>query len=170
MKKAKRNPLLSRRAARLTLAYDNRSSAQALPSRAQFERWACAALQGGDERAEISLSVVDAIEGRELNGQWRGKDYATNVLSFALNEGEPVPGMPLCGDLVLCAEVVEREAAEQGKALAAHYAHLTVHGMLHLQGFDHEDDAEADAMEALETRILARLGFADPYQGEKGNA
>lgn len=170
MKKAKRNPLLSRRAARLTLSYDNRSSAQALPTRALFERWACAALQGGDERAEISLSVVDAEEGRELNGQWRGKDYATNVLSFALNEGEPVPGMPLCGDLVLCAGVVEREAAEQGKPLAAHYAHLTVHGMLHLQGFDHEDDQEADTMEALETRILARLGFADPYQGEKGNA
>ena len=97
------------------------------------------------------MRIVDEEEGRELNRDYRGKDYATNVLTFAYDEGEDMPlpeGLPLMGDLVLCRQVVEREAAEQGKPLDAHYAHLSVHGMLHLQGFDHEIDAEADAMEA----------------------
>jgi probable rRNA maturation factor len=163
MKIAKRNPLRHRLAERLNLALDIRSEAAELPSAAELNRWARAALQADVRQAEISLLIVDADEGQTLNRDYRGKDYATNVLSFALNEGEPVPGMPLFGDLVLCAPVVEREAAEQGKPLAAHYAHLTVHGMLHLQGFDHEDDAEAEVMEALETRILAALGYPDPY-------
>jgi len=163
MKIAKRNPLRQRLAERLNLALDIRSRAADLPSAAELSRWARAALQADVRQAEISLLIVDVDEGQSLNRDYRGKDYATNVLSFALNEGEPVPGMPLFGDLVLCAPVVAREAAEQGKPLDAHYAHLTVHGMLHLQGFDHEDDAEAEVMEALETRILASLGYPDPY-------
>ena len=110
---------------------------------------------------------MDADEGRQLNHDYRGKDYATNVLSFALNEGDPVPGLPLIGDLVLCAPVVEKEAAEQNKPLQAHYAHLLVHGMLHLQGFDHEQDDEAETMEALETVIMQRLGYPDPYREEQ---
>ncbi|MGL6045733.1 MAG: rRNA maturation RNase YbeY, partial [Vogesella sp.] len=126
-----------------------------------------AALQRQHHQAQVSLLVVDEAEGRQLNHDYRGKDYATNVLSFALNEGDTVAGMPLFGDLVFCAPVVAREAAEQGKTLDAHYAHLTVHGMLHLQGFDHEQDDEANIMEALETAILAKLGYDDPYAAEK---
>jgi probable rRNA maturation factor len=167
MKQAKRNPFLSRRAARLALTIENRSGEAGLPSAAQLRRWAQATLQTDVQAAEISLLIVDEEEGRTLNRDYRGKDYATNVLSFALNEGEPVPGLPLFGDIVFAAPVVAREAAEQGKSLEQHYAHLTVHGMLHLQGYDHEDDAEAVIMESLETAILARLGYADPYAEEK---
>ncbi|MGL6070199.1 rRNA maturation RNase YbeY [Craterilacuibacter sp.] len=167
MKQAKRNPVLARLAARLQLTRDIRSEATHLPSASELNRWARAALQSGVKMAEVSILIVDADEGRSLNRDYRGKDYATNVLSFALNEGETVAGMPLFGDLVLCAPVVAQEAADQGKDLLAHYAHLTVHGMLHLQGLDHEDEAEADAMEALETLILAKLGYPDPYLEEK---
>lgn len=136
------------------------------PSPAAFARWVGAAL-GNTRRAQLSLRVVGEAEGRELNRQYRDKDYATNVLTFALNEGEDaVPGLPLFGDIVLTAPVVAREAEEQGKAVEAHYAHLTVHGVLHLQGFDHQTDGEAEAMESLETRILARLGYPDPYAEE----
>ena len=134
------------------------------PSSTDLRRWAQAALQGGD--AEVTVRLVGAIEGRELNRDFRGKDYATNVLTFVYGEGEGMPGdidAPLAGDLVLCVPVVAREAAEQGKPLAAHFAHLIVHGMLHLQGYDHEDSDEAEEMEALETRILAELGYPDPY-------
>lgn len=135
-----------------------------LPSPEQFSRWVAAALRNGPRLAQIGLRVVDEAEGRELNHGYRGKDAATNVLSFALNEGEDSPAdLPLFGDIVLCAPVVAREAAEQGKTLHAHYAHLTVHGVLHLCGHDHEDDSEAEAMEALETVILARLGYDNPY-------
>ncbi|WP_374324207.1 rRNA maturation RNase YbeY [Azonexus sp.] len=118
-------------------------------------RWARAALDGG---GEVTIRLVEPDEGQALNAEYRGKDYATNVLSFPY-ETEPV----VMGDLVICPAVVAREAAEQGKPLAAHYAHLTVHGMLHLQGRDHEDDMEARAMEDEERKILAALGYADPY-------
>lgn len=139
-----------------------------VPDEAQFRRWAEAALDFGQD-AEVTLRVVDAEEGRELNRDYRGKDYATNVLSFALNEGEPLPGLEdrLFGDLVLCAEVVAHEALEQGKALEAHWAHLVVHGMLHLQGYDHLEDEEAETMESLETLIMQGLGYPDPYLDEK---
>lgn len=168
MKQAKRNPFLQRQAARLDLTLEDRlETEQALPEGKQWRRWCQAALQRQHQHAQVSLLVVDEAEGRQLNRDYRGKDYATNVLSFALNEGDTVAGMPLFGDLVFCAPVVAREAAEQGKTLEAHYAHLTVHGMLHLQGFDHEQDDEADVMEALETAILAKLGYADPYAAEK---
>jgi len=106
----------------------------------------------------IAVRIVDEDEGRTLNREYRGKDYATNVLTFDY-EHEP----EVVADLVLCAPVVEREAAEQGVTLEAHYAHLLVHGTLHAQGWDHEDDGEAEAMEARETELLAALGFADPY-------
>ena len=168
MKTAKRNNPLPRLAARLDLTLEDRlDTEQPLPEGKLWRRWCQAALQRDVNKAQISLVVVDAIEGQQLNRDYRGKDYATNVLSFALNEGDTVAGMPLFGDLVFCAPVVAREAAEQGKTLEAHYAHLTVHGILHLQGFDHEQDDEADAMEALETTILAKLGYTDPYAEEK---
>lgn len=168
MKKAKRNNVLQRLAARLELTLEDRlETEQALPEGKFWRRWCQAALQREHRKAQISLLVVDEAEGRQLNRDYRGKDYATNVLSFALNEGDTVAGLPLFGDLVFCAPVVAREAAEQGKSLEAHYAHLVVHGMLHLQGFDHEADDEADIMENLETVILAKLGYADPYAAEK---
>ncbi len=140
---------------RLNLSVQYACNKEGLPLRADFVRWARAALIGG---GEITIRLVDAEEGRELNHEYRGKDYATNVLSFPY-EVEPVT----LGDLVICPEVVAREAAEQNKPLAAHYAHLTVHGMLHLQGWDHEDDAEAQEMEDEEREILAALGYPDPY-------
>ena len=108
---------------------------------------------------QVTIRLVDADEGRALNNDYRGKDYATNVLSFPYDT-EPV----VTGDLVICPAVVAREAAEQDKPLAAHYAHLTVHGMLHLQGWDHENDEDAQAMEDEEREILAALGYPDPYR------
>lgn len=139
------------------------SDAAGVPGAADFQCWAEAALAGRANRTEMAIRVVDEAEGRELNRTYRHKDYATNVLSFPAELPEDL-GLQLLGDLVLCAPVVAREAAEQGKPLAAHWAHLTVHGCLHLLGFDHQTDGEAEAMEALETEILGRLGYADPYK------
>lgn len=134
------------------------------PKKHRIRRWAQAALR---RDAEVTIRLVGEEEGRALNRDFRGKDYATNVLTFVYGEGEHMPDesadAPLRGDLVLCVPVVVREAAAQGKALEAHYAHLVVHGMLHLQGFDHESEADAAVMEALETEILGGLGHADPY-------
>ena len=113
--------------------------------------------------AEISVQLVDDAQIRALNAQWRGVDKATNVLSFPAAPAGKVAVAPLLGDIVLSFETAEREAAEEGKTLADHCVHLIVHGFLHLLGFDHEDAAEADRMEALETEILAKLGIADPY-------
>ena len=143
---------------RLNLSVQYACNRESLPLRADFVRWARAALVGG---GEIAIRLVDAEEGRELNKEYRGKDYATNVLSFPY-EIEPLT----MGDLVICPEVVAREAQEQNKALDAHYAHLTVHGMLHLQGWDHENDDEAQEMEYEEREILAALGYPDPYLGD----
>ncbi|TDR80264.1 rRNA maturation RNase YbeY [Paludibacterium purpuratum] len=155
------------RTARLNLSVDDVAARPNTPDAAAMRRWAEAALLPEVQAAEIGLRVVDEAEGRTLNRDYRGKDYATNVLTFALNEGEdPLPGMPLFGDIVLTAPVVEREAREQGKTLDAHYAHLVVHSMLHLQGFDHLEEEEAEAMEALETVIVKRLGYPDPYGEE----
>lgn len=135
-----------------------------LPAAVSFRRWATAACDGRIRRGDVAIRIVDAREGRSLNHHYRGKDYATNVLSFPAELPDAVDlAYPLLGDLVLCAPVVAREAREQGKALAAHYAHLTVHGVLHLLGLDHENDREAAAMEQLEREILAGLGYEDPY-------
>ncbi len=140
---------------RLNLSVQYACNREGLPLRADFVRWARAALVGG---GEVTIRLVDADEGRTLNAEYRGKDYATNVLSFPYDT-EPV----VTGDLVICPEVVAHEAAEQNKPLAAHYAHLTVHGMLHLQGWDHENDEEAQQMEDEEREILAALCYPDPY-------
>ena len=148
---------------RLNLSVQYACNREGLPLRADFVRWARAALVGG---GEVTIRLVDADEGRTLNAEYRGKDYATNVLSFPAELPEGLPKdvkLPLLGDLVLCAPVVAREAKEQDKPLAAHYAHLTVHGTLHLLGWDHEDAREAEAMEQLEREILAELGLPDPY-------
>ena len=131
-----------------------------LPSRQQIRAWARAALNiDGMRGGQVTVRFVDAEEGQALNREFRHKDYATNVLSFPY-ETDPV----VCGDLVICAPVVEREANEQGKSLEAHVAHLIVHGMLHLQGYDHETSkADARHMENHERAILLELGYADPY-------
>lgn len=138
-----------------TLSVQYATNAEGLPARALVRRWVRAALAVD---AAVTVRFVDAIEGRALNAEYRGKDYATNVLTFVYDDESP-----RAGDVVLCAPVVRREADAQGKTLAAHYAHLVVHGMLHLQGFDHERPADAKVMEARESAILVRLGIPDPY-------
>lgn len=140
---------------KLAIAVQYAVKTEALPTRQQFRKWALTALE---RDAEVTLRLVDGNEGRALNRDYRGKDYATNVLTFPLTD-DPV----LMGDIVLCVPVVEKEAAEQGKPLEAHYAHLVAHGVLHLQGYDHENDKDAAIMEALETQIVTKLGYADPY-------
>jgi probable rRNA maturation factor len=144
---------------KLSLQFAAKSSPEhkALLARATVLRWVKAALFAD---AELTLRFVDAEEGRALNRSYRGKDYATNVLTFAYAESEEDP---VSGDIVLCCAVVEREAGEQGKPLEAHYAHLIVHGVLHAQGYDHEDEDEAKEMEGIETEILAALDFPNPY-------
>ena len=139
-----------------------------LPAAVSFRKWIAAALEGRIREADLAVRIVGTREGRALNRHYRGKDHATNVLSFPaeLDEGIKLPKgvtMPLLGDLVLCAPVVAREAREQKKPLAAHYAHLTVHGTLHLLGWDHAHEHEAECMEQLEREILAGLGIGDPY-------
>lgn len=140
-----------------------------LPAAVSFRKWVAAALAGRIREADLAIRIVGAKEGRALNRHYRGKDYATNVLSFPADmaEGVKLPKgvkMPLLGDLVLCAPVIAREAREQKKPVVAHYAHLTVHGALHLLGWDHEDSRDAECMETLEREILAGLGVEDPYQ------
>ena len=140
-----------------------------VPAAVSFRKWVAAALEGRIREADLAIRIVGAREGRSLNQHYRGKDYATNVLSFPAELPEGLPKgekLPLLGDLVLCAPVVAREAKEQDKDLRAHYAHLTVHGCLHLLGWDHEEPREAEAMEGLERVILAGLGLPDPYQDE----
>jgi probable rRNA maturation factor len=132
-----------------------------VPPRAALRRWAHAALERG-ARATVTVRVVGGTEARALNREFRGVDHATNVLSFVLREAAPLEG-----DIALCAPVIAREARAQGKSLRAHYAHLVVHGMLHLQGCDHGTAREATAMERRESRIVTRLGFPDPY-GSRG--
>ncbi|MBC7858752.1 MAG: rRNA maturation RNase YbeY [Burkholderiaceae bacterium] len=133
-------------------------------TRPKIRRWVKAALCAP---AELTIRFVDAEEGRTLNRDYRGKDYATNVLTFAYNEGEqPADDAPTQADIVLCTDVLEAEAAQQNKSVEAHAAHLVVHGVLHAQGYDHDDDTEAAEMEGLESEILARLGVADPYLSE----
>ena len=131
------------------------SEANNLPNASQFRKWAKAALRVD---TEVTIRIVDEAEGKALNSTYRGKDYATNVLTFPLTETPH-----LMGDIVVCAPVVVAEAAAQNKSLEAHFAHLTVHGVLHLHGYDHETEAQAELMESLEITILQKLGYANPY-------
>jgi len=133
-----------------------------VPSQQQFEQWATAALASVDDDCELSIRLVDADESATLNRTYRGKDASTNVLSFPFDS--PVPLSPrLLGDLVLCVPVVVQEAIEQGKTVEHHWAHLVVHGCLHLLGYDHLEDAEAEQMELLEITILQTLNIGNPY-------
>ena len=145
---------------RLNLSVQSACKGAELPSRPQIRSWARAALTGG---GNVTIRFVEHEEGRSLNRDFRGKDQATNVLSFVYESG-----LQTCGDLVLCAPVVVREACEQDKSVQAHFAHLIVHGILHLQGYDHEtSEQDARRMEGTERDILASLGFDDPYRTEK---
>ncbi len=136
-----------------------------LPGEADFALWVETVLKNRKVDGEVCIRVVDPDESQALNAEYRGKDKPTNVLSFPF---EVPPGVPvtLLGDLVVCAEVVAREAEEQHKTLLHHWAHMVVHGTLHLLGFDHINDDEAEEMEALERDLLARLDIADPYQAD----
>ena len=142
----------------LTIAVQFAARRARLPSPAKVRRWARAAVR---RAADVTVRIVGEAEGRRLNRAYRGKDRATNVLSFRYDGARRAVN----GDIALCAPVIRREAARQGKPLEAHYAHLVVHGLLHLQGYDHEAPRSARRMEALETRILAELGYPDPYPG-----
>lgn len=146
----------------IVLDFQLASTAANLPDAAQFQSWLEAAIQPFQDEAEVTIRVVDAIESQQLNLQYRGKDKATNVLSFPF-QCPPGIELPLLGDLVICAPVVAAEATEQGKALNAHWAHMVVHGCLHLLGFDHINDADAEQMEAEEIQILQQLGINNPY-------
>lgn len=139
---------------------------EGLPQEAQIQRWLDAAIAPFQEEAEVTVRLVDEAESHDLNLTYRGKDKPTNVLSFPF-EAPPGMEMPLLGDLVICRQVVEREAPEQDTPLDAHWAHMVVHGSLHLLGYDHIEDDEAEEMEALETEIMLALGYADPYISEK---
>ena len=147
----------------ISVGVEDVSGAPGVPALEKFLRWAEAALRGRRPDAELSIRIVGEAESAELNSRYRGKSGATNVLSFPTELPAGVPLM-LLGDLVICAPVVAREAAAQGKASEAHWAHMVVHGCLHLAGYDHEDEAQAAEMEPLETAILAQLGYPDPYE------
>ena len=137
-----------------------------LPTAEQIEQWATAAVQPQSDEVEMTVRIVDEAESHALNLNYRGKDRPTNVLSFPFECPDEVE-LPLLGDLVICRQVVEREAQEQDKSVMAHWAHMVVHGSLHLLGYDHIEDDEAEEMESLETQIMTGLGFADPYLSEK---
>ena len=137
-----------------------------LPTAEQIEQWATAAIQPQSNEVEMTVRIVDEAESHALNLNYRGKDRPTNVLSFPFECPDEVE-LPLLGDLVICRQVVEREAQEQDKPVMAHWAHMVVHGSLHLLGYDHIEDDEAEKMESLETQIMTGLGFADPYLSEK---
>ncbi|MEH6415417.1 rRNA maturation RNase YbeY [Pseudomonas sp. CGJS7] len=151
---------------RLDVSISYATPRKGLPAANSFRKWVAAALAGRIREADLAIRIVGTKEGRALNRHYRGRDYATNVLSFPAELPEGLPEgvkLPLLGDLVICAPVVAREAREQKKGLNDHYAHLTVHGVLHLLGWDHEDEREAECMEQLEREILAALGIEDPY-------
>ena len=139
---------------------------EGLPTEEQIEQWATDAVQPEGDEVEMTVRIVDEAESHELNLTYRGKDRPTNVLSFPFECPDEVE-LPLLGDLVICRQVVEREAAEQEKPLMAHWAHMVVHGSLHLLGYDHIEDDEAEEMESLETQIMQGLGLDDPYLVEK---
>ena len=143
----------------LQIAIDN----DGLPSQEDFELWVRIALRNTMNQAELTIIIVDEAESQTLNSCYRGKDKRTNVLSFPF-EAPPEIDIPLLGDLIICAPVVELEAKQQDKSLQAHWAHMVVHGCLHLLGYDHIQDAEAEEMESLETQLIESLGFNNPYK------
>ncbi len=149
----------------VTVDLRNNSGASGVPLRRQFRHWALTAMQhlaAPREHNRLSILIVDEAESARLNSSFRMKPGATNILSFPLPEDAPASSW--MGDLAICAQVVAKEAAVQNKPVDAHWAHLTVHGVLHLNGYDHEEEGEAANMEALETNILKKLGYQDPYQ------
>jgi probable rRNA maturation factor len=154
---------MTRRARAVVVTVQNAARSAGVPKTAQLKRWALRAL-GDAVRGELTIRIVDERESAALNARYRGKKGPTNVLSFSA-EAPAAAAEELLpyGDVVVCADVVEREAREQGKSLAAHWAHMVVHGALHLQGLDHENAREAGIMEARERALLAELGFPDPY-------
>lgn len=137
--------------------------AVALPSAQELELWVKTALRDTMASAELTIRIVDSAESQMLNSTYRGKNEPTNVLSFPF-EAPPGIELPLLGDLVICAAVVEQEAIDQNKPLTAHWAHMVVHGCLHLLGYDHIDDIEAEEMESLETQLIESLGYNNPYE------
>jgi probable rRNA maturation factor len=143
---------------RLDMTVQYAINARGLPSRARLRRWARAALE---RDARVTVRIVGTEEARKLNRHYRGRDRATNVLTFVMRERPRLEG-----DIALCAPVIAREARAGRKSAAAHYAHLVVHGVLHLQGYDHDTEREARRMERLESRVVARLGFDDPYKDQ----
>ncbi|WP_448911814.1 rRNA maturation RNase YbeY [Haemophilus sputorum] len=152
----------------LQIASEN---SEGLPTLEQFTHWVETALAFEAQtdnfpETEMTIRIVDEEESQTLNREYRGKDYPTNVLSFPFEVPEGIE-LPLLGDLVICRQVMEREAKEQQISLASHWAHLAVHGTLHLLGYDHIEEAEAEEMEGLETQIMQKLGFEDPYLSEK---
>ncbi len=147
----------------LQLAVEDESG---LPSEENFLTWLEAAITPFQKQAEVTIRIVDTQESHQLNMDYRGKDKPTNVLSFPF-ESPPGMELDLLGDLIICRQVVEQEASEQNKPLLAHWAHMVVHGSLHLLGYDHIEDDEAEEMESLETELMQNLGFEDPYLAEK---
>lgn len=154
---------MTRRVRAVVVTVQNGSRSSKVPASAQLRKWARAALDA-DVRGELTVRIVDEEESAALNSRYRAKRGATNVLSFPAEPPSVAIDEPLpFGDVVICAAVVEREAREQGKPLAAHWAHMVIHGTLHLQGYDHEKTRDAKAMETRERALLAKLGFPDPY-------
>ncbi len=147
----------------LQLAVENEAD---LPTTEEFSTWLEAAVTPFQSQAEVTIRIVDSEESHQLNLDYRGKDKPTNVLSFPF-EAPPGIELDLLGDLIICRQVVEQEAVEQDKPLKAHWAHMVVHGSLHLLGYDHIEDDEAEEMESLETELMQKLGFEDPYLAEK---
>jgi probable rRNA maturation factor len=145
----------------ITIDLQNDATLASVPRKQEFQKWVAAALQETYNELEQTIRIVDETESRDLNSRFRDKDSATNVLAFPSDSG--LLDYDCLGDLVICAPLVVAEAAAQGKPVEAHWAHLVVHGMLHLQGFDHNNDDETAQMEALEIRILNFLGYTNPY-------
>ena len=146
----------------IILDIQSASSSEDAPDDQSIKRWVSAALDSKTGDTELSIRIVDEAEGKALNETYRGASGPTNVLSFPFDEKTPEP-LPLIGDIVVCAPVVAREAEQQNKALNAHWAHMIIHGVLHLLGYDHQNDSEAAIMEVLETEIMQKLGFPPPY-------
>lgn len=147
----------------LQIAVEDREQ---LPSEEEINQWLSSAVATQKDEAEVTVRIVEEQESHELNLQYRGKDKSTNVLTFPFDMPAEIE-LPLLGDLVICKDVVEREAHEQGKPLKAHWAHMLIHGGLHLLGYDHIDDDEAEEMESLEVQLMLSLGFNDPYQNDE---